>query len=281
MALPYPPPVRWLIGIELTRFRNEAKLSMSKAAALAGMTKSKLANLEGARQGIAEGDIERLLSVYGAEQRNVTRLVSLVRRADEANWWRDWADVVLPWFQVYVGLERLASRVSVYEPILIHGMLQTPEYARLVAGQSMLVRADHIQRVVEFRMARAARLADPDRPLWLHVIMGAGTLDKVIGSPEVYERQMMHLAKMADLPTVTIQVLPQEAGLLAVHATGGFTLLDLDADSQIGYIELLDDAVYLHERRRLQTYGVAFKDLEQQALDPERSLALIRSKIVG
>jgi transcriptional regulator with XRE-family HTH domain len=281
MALPYPPPVRWLIGIELTRFRNEAKLSMSKAAALAGMTKSKLANLEGARQGIAEEDIERLLSVYGAEQRNVTRLISLVRRSDEAKWWRDWVDVVPPWFQVYVGLERLATRAYDYQPILIHGMLQTPEYAQLVASESMLVRADHIQRVVEFRMARAARLTDPDRPLWLHVVMGAGALDKVIGSPEVYERQMMHLAKMADLPTVTIQVLPQEAGLLAVHATGGFTLLDLDADSQIGYIELLDDAVYLHERRRLQTYGVAFKNLEQQALDPERSLALIRSKIIS
>lgn len=85
--------------------------------------------------------------------------------------------------------------------------------------------------------------------------------------------------KLADLPTVTIQVLRPEEGVHAVHATGGFVLLNLDAVSQVGYIELLDDAVYLYDRDRIRTYEVGAQDLQRVALDPEESLALIRSMI--
>jgi transcriptional regulator with XRE-family HTH domain len=275
-----PPPIRWLIGIELARHREEARMSLTKAAQVTGVSKPKISHLELGNQTQSAEDISRLLSAYGAEQRSISRLTSLATRADEANWWMPWADVVPPWFRVYVGLERLADRAYIYEPVLIHGLLQTPDYARAVAGESLLVRADHINRIVEFRAARAARLSDPDRPLRLDAVITAAALDKVVGPPEVYEAQLMHLAKLADLAAVTIQVLPPEAGPLAVHATGGFALLDLDANSKIGYVELLDDAVYLYDRGRLQTYEVAFNDLQRAALDPERSLALIRSKLM-
>lgn len=275
-----PPPLRWLIGVELARYRAEAGMAMTRAAALSGITKPKIGHLETGRQYQSAEDITTLLTIYGAEQRNVARLVELSRRSEEANWWTRWQDAVPPWFRVYVGLERLAGRAYIYEPVLIPGLLQTPDYARVVAGESLFVRADHIARVVEFRAARAARLSDPARPLRLDAVITSAALDKVVGPPEVYEAQLVHLAKLADLATVTVQVLPPDAGPLAVHASGGFTLLDLDAVSKIGYIELLDDAVYLYHRSRLQTYEVGFSDLQRAALDPEQSLALIRSKFM-
>jgi hypothetical protein len=142
----------------------------------------------------------------------VARLTALARRSEEANWWQPWADGVPQWLRVYVGLERLADRAYIYEPMLIPGLLQIDDYAAVVAGESLLVHADHMKRVVELRVARAIRLTDPEQPLWLHAVIGAGALDRVIGSPEVYERQMVHLAKMAELPTITIQVLPADTG---------------------------------------------------------------------
>jgi transcriptional regulator with XRE-family HTH domain len=275
----YPPPLRWLIGIELARFRNEARLSMSKASTLSGMTKGKLANLETGRQLQSASDIAQLLEVYGAEQRSIIRLTALAARTDEANWWTPWSGAIPPWFTVFAGLERLADRAFVYEPTLIPGLLQTPEYAAAVTGQSLLVRANRAQQVVEFRTARASRLTDPTRPLWLHTVITSWALEMSVGTPEVHAGQLEHLAKLADFPTVTIQVLRPEEGVHAVHATGGFVLLNLDAVSQVGYIELLDDAVYLYDRDRIRTYEVGAQDLQRVALDPEESLALIRSMI--
>lgn len=274
-----PPALRWFIGVELARYREEAGLSMAKAAGMSGITKPKISHLELGRQQQSSDDITRLLTIYGADRRDVMRLIELANRSDEASWWAPWTDVVPPWLTVFVGLERLADRAHVYQPTLIPGLLQTTDYATLIAERSLLVRADHIQRVVEFRAARAARLTASEGPLWLHAVIGAAALENVVGSAEVYEGQLLHLIKLAELPTITIQVLPFGAGPLGVHGTGGFVLLHLDDVSQIGYIELLDDAVYLHQRRRLQTYGVGFSDLQRVALDPERSLALIRSKI--
>jgi hypothetical protein len=274
----HPSPLRWLIGTELTRFRREARLSVAKASALTGIGSPKIGHMENGRQQQIEQDIATLLSAYGADPRSITRLVEMSSRAEEANWWKPWTDVVDPWFSLYVGLERVADREFVYERDTVPGLLQTPEYATALTGRSMLVRADHVQRVVDFRMARAARLTDPDRPLWLHIVISSWALEIVVGTPEIHHAQLRHLAKMAELPTVTLQVLRPQDGVPAVY-TGRFTLLSFDATSQLCYIELLDDAVYYYNPQRLRTYQLGANDLQRVALSPERSVELIRKML--
>lgn len=275
-----PPAVRKLVGIELARYRRDARMSLAKASSLTDISKPKLAHLEMGRQHQSPEDIATLLAAYGVEQRSVTRLVALSERSEDANWWAPWADVLPPWVTVYVGLERIADRLFVYEPTLIPGLLQTPEYATAITEEALLVRADHAPRYVQFRAERAKRLTDPDRPLWLHAIITTCALEMPVGNADVREKQLMHLAKMADLPTVTIQVVRPEDGVPTVH-TGGFALLTFDAASQVGYVELLDDAVYLYDVNRIRTYQLGAGDLQRIALDPERSQAYIRSLIVG
>lgn len=275
-----PPAVRKLVGIELARYRTEARMSLGKTSAVTGISKPKLAHLEMGRQHQSAEDIATLLATYGVEQRSVTRLVALSERSEDANWWAPWADVLPPWFTVFAGLERIADRVFTYEPTLIPGLLQTPEYATAVTEEALLVRADHAPRYVQFRAERVKRLNNPDRPLWLHAVITSGALEMPVGNADVREKQLMHLAKMADLPTVTIQVLRPQNGIPTVH-TSGFMLLSFDAASQVGYVELLDDAVYLYDVNRLRTYQLGAGDLQRIALDPERSQAYIRSLIVG
>lgn len=275
MSAPYPPPMRWLLGVELARYRADARLSMAKAATLAGVNKPKIANLELGRQMPTVDDITSLLTVYGAEQRSITRLSALAARADEANWWMRWTAAVPSWFTVFAGLERLADREFVYEPNLIPGLLQTPEYASAVTSESLLVRADQVRDVVEFREARTAHLADQERPMTLHCVLTTWALEMAVGTPEIREAQLAHLVKLATLPNVTIQVLRPQDGVHAVHATGSFHILDLDAVCQLAYIEMLDDAVYLTDRTRLHTYQVGADDLQRVALSPSRSLDAI------
>ena len=273
----HPAPLRWLIGTELTRFRKEARLSVAKAAALTDIGAPKIGHMENGRQAQTEQDIATLLSAYGADPRSITRLSELNARTEEANWWKPWTDTVPPWFSLYVGLERVADRSFQFELDAIPGLLQVPDYAAAMTGKSMLVRADRVQQVVDFRMARRARLTDPERPLWLHAVITTWALEVAVGTSEVREAQLLHLLKMAELPTVTLQVLRPQDGP-PVHA-GKFTLLGFDATSQLCYVELVDDALYYYDQAKLRTYQLCADDLQRLALSPERSLTLIRQML--
>jgi len=277
MSHGHPGPLRWLIGIELARYRNQAKLSLTEASALTGTSKAKLGHLEIGRQAQAPDDTAHLLSAYGAPQRDIDRLTSLTGQADDATWWAPWAQVVPDWLKTFVGLEGLAVREFVFEPIVIPGLLQTEDHAAALTAGTPRVRADHGERFVGFRMARTRRLTDPERPLQLHAVLTEGALRLAVGSPEVQQAQLRHLVELAALPTVTIQVLRPEDG--PPTANGQFVLLDFDSVRSIGYVELQDGAVYLQDPEQVRTYTMVAENLQRIALGPERSVELIRSMI--
>lgn len=275
-----PSPLRWLIGVELARYRNLADLSLAQASVRTGMSKAKLGHLETGRQLQAPDDIADLLAAYGAEQRDIDRLTSLTGRADEATWWAPWAQVVPDWFKTFVGLEGLAESEFVFEPIIIPGLLQTEEYAAAVTANTPRVRADHSERFVGFRMARTRRLTDPERPLRLHAVLTEGALRLAVGDPELWRAQLRHLVAMAELPTVTIQVVRPEDGPHTA-LTGQFVVLDFENVRSIGYVELHDGSVYLQDSDQVQTYRMVAENLQRVALGPERSVALIQSMITS
>src|SRR5882672_7355477 len=93
----HAPPVRWLIGVELARYREDARLSMAKAGALSGITKAKIAHLETGRQQQSAEDIATLLEVYGTDRWTIARLTELAGRGDEANWWTPWSAAIPSW----------------------------------------------------------------------------------------------------------------------------------------------------------------------------------------
>ncbi len=275
-----PAPLRWLIGVELARYRNLAKLSLTEASARTGMSKAKLGHLETGRQQQAPDDIAELLVAYGAERRDIDRLTSLTGRADEATWWAPWAQVVPDWLKTFVGLEGLAESEFTFEPIIIPGLLQTEEYAAAVTAGTPRVRADHGERFVGFRMARTRRLSDPDRPLRLHAVLTEGALRLAVGDPELRRAQLRHLLAMAELPTMTIQVVRPEDGLHTA-LNGQFVVLSFENVRSIGYVELHDGAVYLQDPDQVRTYTMVAENLQRVALGPEQSVTLIQSMITS
>lgn len=275
-----PAPLRWLIGVELARYRNAVKLSLTEASDLSGISRAKLGHLETGRQQQDPEDIARLLTTYQAEQRDIARLTSLTSRADEATWWAPWAQVVPDWLKTFVGLEGLAESEFVFEPIIIPGLLQTAQYAAAVTANTPRVRADHSDRFVGFRIARTRRLTDPERPLKLHAILTEGALRLAVGDSELRQAQLRHLLSLAELPTVTIQVIRPEDGPHTA-LTGQFVVLGFETVRSIGYVELHDGAVYLQDADQVRTYTMVANDLQRAALAPERSIALIQSMITS
>lgn len=273
-------PLRWLIGSELKRYRVEAGMTYAATSKQTGISQPKLAHLEVGRQQQDPDDIATLLNAYGAQARDIDRLTTLTGRADEATWWAAWAQVVPDWLRTFVGLEGLAERETTFEPLIIPGLLQTQEYAAAVTANSVSIRPDHGERFVGFRVARARRLTDPERPLALHAIVTESALRLAVGTPQVRKDQLRHLLDVMDLPTVTIQVLRPEDGPHPGLTSGSFVLLDFGAASRtVIYHEMKDGAIYLQDADRVNSYTMVADNLRQVALGPEQSASLIASML--
>lgn len=273
-----PAPLRWLIGVELGRYRRDFGVTLSQVSELVGMSRAKIGHMETGRQQQDPEDIATLLRAYGAEQRDVDRLTSLTGRADAATWWAPWQQVVPDWFKTFVGLEGLAEREFVFEPMVVPGLLQTEDYADAVTTGTPRVRPDHGERVVSFRLARARRLTDASSPLHLHAVIGEAALRLAVGTPEMRRAQFKHLIEMAKLPNITVQVIRPEDGFHSAMS-GRFLVLGFEQVRSVGYSELHDGAVYLQDSEQVRSYTLAAENLQRVALGPEKSLSLIRSML--
>ncbi|MGH3494477.1 MAG: helix-turn-helix domain-containing protein [Sciscionella sp.] len=275
---PDPSPLRWLIGVELARYRGETRLSLTEVAGKVGMSRAKVGHLETGLQQQSPEDIARLLAAYGAQPHDIDRLTSLTGRADAATWWAPWAHVVPDWLKTFVGLEGLAEYEFVFEPLIIPGLLQSEGYSNAVTLDTPRVRPDHGERVVSFRLARARRLTDPEQPLHLHAVIGEAALRLAVGTDELRRDQLRHLVQMAALPNITIQVIRPEDGFHSAH-NGQFVVLDFEQARPIAYTELHDGAVYQQDPEQVRSYRLAAENLQRVALGPEKSLALLRSML--
>ena len=127
-------------------------------------------------------------------------------------------------------------------------------------------------------MARAQRLTSTDRRLNLHAVITEGALRLRVGPPELRIAQLEHLVALSEEPNVTIQVVRPEDGLHTA-ITGQFVILEFEHARPIGYSELHDGAVYVQDPDQVQTYIMTAENVQDVALDPDQSVALIKSMI--
>ena len=116
-------------------------------------------------------------------------------------------------FGIYVGLEAEASSLRVYEAQVVHGLLQTEEYARAVMTTVRRRQTpEEIDRLVELRMQRQEVLSRAD-PLELWIILDEAVLRRMAAPAHIMRQQLEHLCDVANWPNVTLQVLAFGSGL--------------------------------------------------------------------
>ncbi len=222
-----------------------------------------------------------LLTLYGvtsAEDRE--RFVTVARQANAPGWWRKYGDVLPNWFETYLGLEQAASVIRTYEPQLVPGLLQTEDYARaLMLLRHLHVSVGEIERRVALRMARQAFLSQSGAPdLW--VALDEAALRRPLGGQNVHRAQLQHLIEIAQLPNITLQIVPFDAGG-HVAAGGPFTILRFSDPGlpDVVYLEQLTSAVYLDKKRDTADYLVIMDNLCLQAESPSGTMNLLHKVI--
>lgn len=274
-----PTVKRRRLAAELRKAREASGLTIEEVADKLEWSSAKISRIENARVSVLPRDVKFLLSTYGHDDTEELWdvLLALARESRQKGWWHQYGDAIPDWFQIYVGLEAEASALNCYRPEFVDGLLQTRDYARAVHRASLPnATTEQIEQLVEVRMARQDLLVSDDAPhLWL--ILNEAVIRRQVGGPAVMYEQLERLAEVADLPSVTLQVVPFANG---AHAAmdGGFTVLEFpdDVDPQIVYFEYQTGSVYLEKRAEVARYKLAFDHLRASALGVEPSKALIR-----
>jgi len=242
-----PTALRIALGAQLRRLREDSRVTVAEAAEAIRATHSKISRLERGRSGAKQRDVADLLTLYGmTDEAQREELLALARQANTPGWWQPYSDVLPSWFELYLGLEKAASIIRLYEMQFVHGLLQTEEYARAVILISNAhAPADEIERRVSVRMKRQQLLTQPAAPqVW--AVLDEAALRRWPAGPGVVRAQLEHLLQVTELPNVTLQVVPFEVGPHAA-AGGPFTILrfpEPDLPDMV-YLEQLNSAVYL------------------------------------
>ena len=272
-----PTVRRRRLGTELRRLRESAAYKLEEVAGMLGVAPSTLSRIETGKAPTKSAYLSQLLELYritDAGQRQV--LVDMAREGHRKGWWAAYDDVLPSGLGVYVGLEAEASALRGYEISVVHGLLQTTDYARAILRASAPRHtADQIERLVDLRMERQRRL-DDDPPLDLWVIHDEAVIQRIVGGPAVMRHQLAHLLVAAGLPGVTLQVLPFDSGAHAGH-DGPFSVIEFHdrSDSEVVYVESAAGPIYLEKDRDIRVRAEVFDRLRAVALPPEASLDLI------
>jgi transcriptional regulator with XRE-family HTH domain len=270
-----PTVLRITLGTQLRALREAAGLTREAAAESIRGSATKISRLELGRVRFRDRDIADLLTLYGkTDPQERAQLLDLARRANCPGWWQQYADLLPPWFETYLGLEQACSVIRTYECQLIPGLLQTREYAHAVTGLAHTDPAE-VQRRVELRLRRQRVLTDPQAPVLWAVIDEAALQRPMIG-PALHRAQLTHLIEAAEQPNISIQIAPFARGAHAA-AGGSFTLLRFAEAGvpDIVYLEQLTSALYLDRRADVEHYAMVMDRLCAQIEPPERTPALL------
>jgi len=270
------------LAAELRRLRHDSELSIEDVADGLGWQPSKLSRIETRQIGISTADVRKLLDLYKVGDREYRdALIDMARRASERGWWQSFGSGVVPTALAnLIGLETEARTIRSYEPELVPGLLQTEAYARGImrAWQPAWTAAD-IDRRVEIRLGRQDMLRQPssDSPQ-VNCIINEAVLRRNVGGNEVMNEQVEVLAKERDPATVTIQVLPFNAGAHPAMS-GPFQILTFHDPSDLGVVHLESamTAITLERPEEIRRYDEIWGSLQARALSPEDSRVMMRS----
>jgi transcriptional regulator with XRE-family HTH domain len=258
------------LGTQLRRLREERGISREVAGEAIRASHAKISRLELGRVGFKARDVADLLTLYDiTDQHDRDAFLALARRANRPGWWRQYSDALSSWFETYLGLEQASSVIRTYEIQFVPGLLQTKDYARAVIQLCQLHdSAEEIDRRVALRMARQDFLTQPGAPEYWAVVDEAA-LRRPLGSRETRRAQVRHLIGMAELPNITLQVVPFDLG--GHPAAGGqFTILRFTEPDlpDIVYLEQLTSAVYLDKKSDTDNYLIVMDRLCVEAESP-------------
>ncbi|MEU4835748.1 helix-turn-helix transcriptional regulator [Streptosporangium sp. NPDC023615] len=273
-----PPTVRLRrLAAELRHLRQEAGLAQIEVTEKTDLNLATLYRIETAKTKPQLRTLNALLDLYGVTGNRRADLVLLQKEARQRGWLNSF-DADLPdQYNALISLEAEAQQAINYESLFIPGLLQTEDYVRaMIRGVRPAATDKEIENRVTARMQRQT-LLEGETPLQLWAILDQAALCRTVGSTAIMREQLAHLARQAQRPHITVQVIPFSAG---AHPgmPGSFIVLKYNADDpDVIYIDSMAGDLFLEKETDIRRYNQMCEHLRAIALSPVDTTALLAS----
>ncbi|MEU6603601.1 helix-turn-helix transcriptional regulator [Streptomyces shenzhenensis] len=183
---------------------------------------------------------------------------------------------LLEGFPQLVEQEGRAAEIRLYEVGVIPGLLQTPEYASVLAQSAVkrgAITSEQADERVALVAARQSSLVRTPPPL-VFVVLDESCIRRPVGEHAVMEAQLARLVEFAELPTTVLQVAPFSMGARRPFDLP-VTLLTLPDRSLVSYAESAHRGHLERESTFVLPMLTAYHQLQAEACSQAESVAMI------
>lgn len=276
------------LGRNLWQLRRLNRITRRMAAEALEWSEPKMWRIETGQTAMRSHEVETMCRFYDAPEDTTKALMALAKETKSNGWWHAYTDVMPPGFDVYIGLEEVASHLSWYESELVPGLFQTPGYARTLINALYGANQDEVDRRVHLRISRQPLLTRSIKPPRVDVVLNEAIIRRMVGTPEDMAAQLRHLLQVSDLPNVSIRVVPFGAGFQPGVLCGPFVLLRFPPDRNgrqteptTVYSESLTGVLYLDKPYEIERYSEVFLTIQKVSLGESASRDLIGAAARG
>jgi transcriptional regulator with XRE-family HTH domain len=256
-------------GAELRRRRSVAGISQEDLGQQVAYSGSLVGMVETARRAPTRDFAERCDDALGTGGA-LARLWPLVSQEALPRWFRPFAEV-----------ERGATSIRSWEPLVVPGLLQTEDYARaLITAWQPGDGREAVQQQVTARIERQQLLERDDPPLMWTIISEAALLNPVGGHKVLTDQLRRLLDVAAEHPKIIVQVVPLSAG---AHPglEGPLVLVTRRGEPDAAYLEVQGRGQLVERGEEVARYGLLYDLLRAVALPPGTSREMITGLAKG
>jgi transcriptional regulator with XRE-family HTH domain len=149
-------------------------------------------------------------------------------------------------FRSWPEYEDRAASLRIWSPSIIHGLLQTSQYAQALISVQPQINQQTAGANLASRMERQQRVLGGDSPPAAWFIVDELSLYRQVGTPAGMAAQLRRLQEVAATPKATVQVIPAvahpvnasgfllaDAAAWVEHAAGGFVYTEPEVISRL------------------------------------------------
>lgn len=267
---------RRALAQRLKELREEAGLSGRGLAADLGWSQPKVSRGERGETMLPVADIARWLRRCGAGEAETARLLEIAEEAAvEATAIRHlnrWGHADHQ--RIRIERERTASAIAVYQPEVVPGLLQTPEYTRALLLSIGSVDAESADDSVQARTARQEAVTAAG--VTLRAVATQTALAWLPSTPEVAAAQLLHLAEVVQTDPERLGIVPLDA-MRRAKTCNAFQLLRWADGSAEVDTETLTTESTLGEPADVEAYEAMFSHQREHAVYGDDALAVIQT----
>ena len=201
------------------------------------------------------------------------RLLALCQEQHTPGWFQQHGSRLPKQLATLIDHENKALGYSDVQPLVVPGLLQTGDYARVLISCSANLPVGEVEDRVAARLARQS-LFSREHPARFTFYLHEFVLRTPVGGSAVMSEQLHHLLRMSVRSYLTMRVVPASLGAHAAMA-GPFIFMEFAEFRPVAYLESETSSLFLEKPAETQAYRRILGALAEAALDEGQSRELI------